>query len=945
MRVQNFYKSKNGKMNSISFHSVKERHQSRDIRQLQHNNELITDPERIIQIMQDWYANTANVEHVQTETLSEFLQDQQLELPQISPELQDMLTEEITPMEVEEAINEAQEMSAPGPSGQTITLFKILNQELPGIFSAAINQLVFNEELARHHAFQWIKHRKVIYIPKKPDPIAPGDYRPLSMLEVLYKIPSRILARRLSRTLPTIIGEHQHGFMTGKGIQEPSLLATHIIQDAQITGKPLQLISLDIEKAFDRISHTIIIQALRAFGIPELLIRALRNYVLVGMARVEVNGRRGILITVRTGSGQGDPLSSILFLIGSEPLNRLIVTKLAEIMYTTAENVTVGSILFADDNLSPTKVQTIGQLEPLLALYDRYTGVSGLNINVNKSSALCINSPPSLIQSLQRKGFSTPDSMRHLGIELAKTIEETTTATMQKIDVKAVKRRILATTPPTDILHRATLINAAMVPLYNHAFMALPITREDTEMIHKEVLSFLWTRTNNSNSIQKRRLVATTRLPASFDKGGLQIQHPAETAEGLRLNLLQKILKKTTTGNGTKFTGIIEEMLRQHRRPDLTTHVTSLGPTEWTTTGNKIMKKNRMMGMAFIAMANYLAKLEESPEDWHLAPIRGHTRVHKLFPFYPADLATLETLRIYTVSQIFDTHLSGGIDKSTSTELLAALAPYPGMQHKIRLFTQNFLQQPFHNKYSCPRTALSSIVNLDTNLSRRYKLKCREILDTSIGVAPAFRTRIRDNLAVRVTQRTFNNAYHVLRLPTLTSKTRETAFQILNRTIWTNNKAFRSRMKPTPTCDRCDSTETMEHLLCECENYSIPLWTKLADSWTRLLNYISIEPVPRVELGQLNIIYNIPHPSLILHVHDQATRNALLLLIQEVKRDIIYRRMNLPPSARQPADPRRITAHIDSAIRRLRSYLEYIGFVKFTKAISTLQRLQDLNLA
>jgi hypothetical protein len=72
------------------------------------------------------------------------------------------------------------------------------------------------------------------------------------------------------------------------------------------------------------------------------------------MARVEVNGRKGILITVRTGSGQGDPLSSILFLIGSEPLNKLIVTKFTEIMYTTAEGVTVGPILFADDNLSPT---------------------------------------------------------------------------------------------------------------------------------------------------------------------------------------------------------------------------------------------------------------------------------------------------------------------------------------------------------------------------------------------------------------------------------------------------------------------------------------------------------------------------------------------------------------------------------------------------------------
>jgi hypothetical protein len=344
-------------------------------------------------------------------------------------------------------------------------------------------------------------------------------------------------------------------------------------------------------------------------------------------------------------------------------------------------------------------------------------------------------------------------------------------------------------------------------------------------------------------------------------------------------------------------------------------------------------------------MANYLAKLEDSPEDWHLAPIRGHTRIHKLFPFYPADLATLETLRIFTVSQIFDTHLSGRIDKSTSPDLLASLAPYPALQHKLRLFTHAFLQQPFHNNYSCPRTILAALVNLDTNLSRRFKLKCREILDTSIGVAPAYRTRIKDNLAVRPTQRTFNNAYQVLRLPALTSKTRETAFQILNRTIWTNNKAFKSRMRPNPNCDRCNKTETMEHLLCECENYSEPLWSKLADSWTRLFSDSSPEPVPRVELGQTNIIFNIPHPSLMLHVHDQASRQTLLLLIQEIKRDIVYRRMNLPPSAHQLTDPRRITAHLDSAIRRLCSYLQYIGFIKFTKAISTLKRLQELNIA
>jgi hypothetical protein len=357
------------------------------------------------------------------------------------------------------------------------------------------------------------------------------------------------------------------------------------------------------------------------------------------------------------------------------------------------------------------------------------------------------------------------------------------------------------------------------------------------------------------------------------------------------------------------------------------------------------MSKNRMVGMAFQTIAAYMTKLEDSPEDWHLSPIRGHSRVHKLFPFYPADLATLETLRITTVSQIFETHLSGRIDKSTSPELLASLAPYPALQHKLRIFTRAFLQQPFHNKYSCPRTHLTSIVNLDTNLSRRYKLKCRELLDSAIEVAPAYRTRIRDNIAIRPTQRVFNNAYGALRLPVITSKTRETAFQILNRTVWTNNKAHKSRMRLDPNCDRCGKTETMEHLLCECENYSEPLWGKLAEALTRLFRNISQHDAPRVDLGQTNIIFNIPHPSLLLHVRDKESRNALLLLVQEIKRDIIYRRMNLPPSANRIIDPMRLTAHLCSTVRRLHSYLQYIGFVKYTKASETLQRLQDLLVA
>ncbi len=198
-----------------------------------------------------------------------------------------------------------------------------------------------------------------------------------------------------------------------------------------------------------------------------------------------------------------------------------------------------------------------------------------------------------------------------------------------------------------------------------------------------------------------------------------------------------------------------------------------------------------MLSAAFRSMANYLQKVENSLEDRHHAPIWRHSRTHKLFPLYPANIATLHTLRINTVSQIYETHLSGGIDKNISPDLLNSLQAFPSLCHKLRLFSQAFQQMPFRNKYASPRAILASLIKLDTNMSRRYKILCRSILDDYIRVAPAYQTRARDNVYIRPTIHTFNNAYQLLRLLSLTSKTKETAFQILNRTIWTNNKAFK----------------------------------------------------------------------------------------------------------------------------------------------------------
>jgi hypothetical protein len=102
------------------------------------------------------------------------------------------------------------------------------------------------------------------------------------------------------------------------------------------------------------------------------------------------------------------------------------------------------------------------------------------------------------------------------------------------------------------------------------------------------------------------------------------------------------------------------------------------------------MNKKTMICSAFHSVAEYLSKLQNSPEDWHLAMICGNTQIHQLFAFCPADLTPLQIHGISTVSLLFDAHLKGEIDKTVSPDLLLWLQPYPGLHHNIRLFTQKF---------------------------------------------------------------------------------------------------------------------------------------------------------------------------------------------------------------------------------------------------------------
>jgi hypothetical protein len=360
-----------------------------------------------------------------------------------------------------------------------------------------------------------------------------------------------------------------------------------------------------------------------------------------------------------------------------------------ELMYTAEDDITVGPILYADDNLTPLAVQNADQIQSILRLYDEYTGVSGLNINVNKTTALCINTSMEVREGLERAGLSLTNTAKHLGIHLAPTIDATVEATMAAIDPKAIERRILATTPPTDLLHRALLVNIAFTPIYNHVFMALPVSNNHTDGLQTAVLKLLWTRQVDGHTKQKRRLVAKTRLGAGLEMEGLGIQPIEHTVQGFQQNLLQKIYKRVNQpANGSLLPQVLNKLLMRVHRPSIEEHVERMGPQQWNLTATRLESKNKMFAQAFRAISTLLQLYEVNKDGWHHAPIFGHTKASLLYPFTMAEAEMLWGWDIIVVSQLFNINeLTGKLDRSDNAALAGRLQHYPLLRHKLSLLT------------------------------------------------------------------------------------------------------------------------------------------------------------------------------------------------------------------------------------------------------------------
>ena len=93
-----------------------------------------------------------------------------------------------------------------------------------------------------------------------------ANWRPLTLLNTLYKLIISILDERMKTVLNRILGPHQKAYIPGRFISEATKNTYDIFEHATRTKNPGLAVLIDFEKAFDSVSFEFINRTLEIFG-------------------------------------------------------------------------------------------------------------------------------------------------------------------------------------------------------------------------------------------------------------------------------------------------------------------------------------------------------------------------------------------------------------------------------------------------------------------------------------------------------------------------------------------------------------------------------------------------------------------------------------------------------------------------------------------------------
>ncbi|KAG7664903.1 uncharacterized protein J8A68_001541 [[Candida] subhashii] len=293
--------------------------------------------------MQDLYTNP--LPHYQPNYIEEYIEDFPI---QLTPNQSLKLERKITSEEILKALFRIDNKKSPGPDGLTVNFYKHNWDIIAPYITNQLNKVMTSGILP--YSMQEVMIRIIPKPKKKSNHVK--DFRPIALTNILTRILSSIINDRFRELHDTLILPSQRGFLKERQIDENIMEFYNILDLTTKQHSPqLQLLMLDLNKAFDRISHEYIYYLLQKIKVGKYMRRLILSTVTQLRASIILNNFQSPSFKINIGILQGLSFSPVLFNLCLEPFFHKLkrVTQGLSLRLSQHINIQIQYQSFADD--------------------------------------------------------------------------------------------------------------------------------------------------------------------------------------------------------------------------------------------------------------------------------------------------------------------------------------------------------------------------------------------------------------------------------------------------------------------------------------------------------------------------------------------------------------------------------------------------------------------
>jgi len=144
-----------------------------------------------------------------------------------------------------------------------------------------------------------------------------SNYRPISLTSIPCKIIEGFIRDYIMKhfTDNNLFNNNQYGFLKGRSTMLQLLRIMDEWTECLESGRQMNVIYADFEKAFDKVCHKLLIHKLRYYKVNESVVPCIESFLCNRKQRVKINGFYSDWADVLSGIPQGTILGPILFII------------------------------------------------------------------------------------------------------------------------------------------------------------------------------------------------------------------------------------------------------------------------------------------------------------------------------------------------------------------------------------------------------------------------------------------------------------------------------------------------------------------------------------------------------------------------------------------------------------------------------------------------------